>query len=121
MQDEKTYTTTKILPITINMLDSILETSKQLRKIYKNVNFEYFCFVARLISTDQALVFTDETGFLRYELRYNQGSLKPKSNYYYECLCSLKTMDKSFQIDLINLRPVDGNFITLHAMRVIRK
>ena len=103
------------------MLGSIVETSERLRKSYKNVNFEYISFVARLVSIGETLLFSDETGFLHYDLKITQTGLKLMPNYYYECLCCLKSMGRSFKIDIVNLHPVDGNFIVLHMARAIRK
>ena len=121
MHDDKPISSTKILPITLKMLDSILETSERLRKSYKNNNFEYLLFVARLVSMGDSLVFSDGTRVLNYEPRINQTGLKLMPNIYYQCLCCLKSMDRSFRMDIINLSPVDGNFITMHMARVIKK
>ena len=30
-------------------------------------------------------------------------------------------MDRTFKLDIVNLHPVDGNHITLHMVRAIRK
>ena len=67
------------------------------------------------------MIFSDETAVLQYDLKITQTGLKLKANQYYECLCCLKSMDRTFKIDIINLHPVDGNHITLHMVRAIRK
>lgn len=119
MFQTQTKPSTKVLPIMLKTLDDLLDTTRRLRRDYKNENTEYISFVARLISQpDQDLVFTDETGVLRYNHPVERFRGPLVQNSYYQCLCTLKTEDKIFKLVIANMKEVDGNVLTTHLARV---
>lgn len=73
--------------------------------------------MGRLVALGDVMVFSDETAIFRYDLGISQTGLKLVTNQYYECLCTIKSLDKQFKIKIANLQPVEGNVITIHTSR----
>lgn len=117
--DSEVQTNRKIMHITLHELDSMIRNKSFFKVTHRNSTFHYVCFVARLAINLEEFVFNDGTGILTYDSLRLVNKNYAQSGHYYECLCVLKSMDTSFKAEILNLREVEGNFITTHFMRIM--
>lgn len=109
----------KICSLTLKMLEGVFLDTEHVYESHEGSQSWNCMFVARLLSKENGLLFSDETGYFLY-------SSKKKINFralvvgkYYRCTLHVRFFQSYYKTEIINIESVEGNCITQHMAKVI--